>query len=384
MRAGVIRGDMPGPVFLADLESVSQYNPPTEPRGQARYLARPTVAATEAALADPTTGAGATLNGSDISGSFPLTITNGVDDDLLLRTAAADSFVTYTIAAATYNTLDDYIAAINTAIAGSGITARQNVAGNGIALESDTKGVTSYIENDTEANGSNNNTESGLADGAVRTMPAASAYITALNPVGGGLDVSTSTINGVGAGTNSSALSLIPTSRGTHTTIADVMAPQFAETPTVEDSFLVGMLSQLRNAGFNPDPNELPAGVAIELVQDDGSTPYTFAAPAITSATLNSPGAGDVTIAGTNLASPGDPNGERKDTTVQFTGTGILGDGNVRRLSLPQELIESNGGTVSATSIVVPAVLLPDDIATVTTFVQVKHRTHVSDLEALA
>lgn len=41
MRVGVIRGDLPGPLMITDVESVSQYNPPTEPRGQERYIGRP-------------------------------------------------------------------------------------------------------------------------------------------------------------------------------------------------------------------------------------------------------------------------------------------------------------------------------------------------------
>lgn len=44
MRIGVIRGDMPGPICLMDLEPVSQQNPPTEPKGQERRFGRPDVA----------------------------------------------------------------------------------------------------------------------------------------------------------------------------------------------------------------------------------------------------------------------------------------------------------------------------------------------------
>lgn len=382
MRVGVIRGDMPGPVFVADLESVSQYNPPTEPRGQNLYLGRPTVAEVEAALADPTTGAGATIEGGTIS--FNLTITGSSNDDLRLKTSAGAAFVTYTIAAATYTTLTDLIAAVNAAIAGSGITARENIAGDGIALESDTKGVDSYIELDTDANGSNANGDLALPDGDVRDMPSAADFIADLLPVGGPLDVSTSTIEAVGAGDNANALSIIPSDRGTVAALADAVAPRLAETPVVEDSYLVGMISELRSASFNPDSNRLSDGAAIEVVEDDGSTPFTLALPNISAATLDSPGAGDVTIDGTNLASVGDPTGERKDTYVTFFGTGTPGDGNVKKLSLSQELIEANGGTVTATEIVVPAVLNTLGFATTTTTVQVQHRSHVSNVEALA
>jgi hypothetical protein len=50
MRVGVIRGDIPGPLAINDLETVSQYNPTTEPRGQERRIGRPNVAGITALL----------------------------------------------------------------------------------------------------------------------------------------------------------------------------------------------------------------------------------------------------------------------------------------------------------------------------------------------
>ena len=41
MRVGVIRGDLPSPLFLGDLEPVSKANFPIDPVGQTRYLSRP-------------------------------------------------------------------------------------------------------------------------------------------------------------------------------------------------------------------------------------------------------------------------------------------------------------------------------------------------------
>jgi len=40
MRVAVIRGDLPGPLFIADLEPTSQVSPSLE-HGQTRYLSRP-------------------------------------------------------------------------------------------------------------------------------------------------------------------------------------------------------------------------------------------------------------------------------------------------------------------------------------------------------
>lgn len=387
MHIGVIRGDMPGPVLLSGLEPVSQHNPSTEPSGQEVYISRPTVAEVEAVLADETTGVGATIEGATIT--FNVTVTGSTTDDLRLKTAAADAFTVYTIAAATYTNLTDLIAAINTALEGSGITCRENVAGDGIALESDEKGVNSYLQLDTEANGSNANTNLELPDGETRTIPAATAFITDTLPVSGPLDVSQATIEAVGAASNSNALARIPDSRGTRAALANAIAPKIADTPVAVDSFLAGQISELLNANFNPDPRRNPAlsnGPAVQVVEDDGSTSFATAnaLPAITSATLDSPGAGDVTIAGTNLAGPGTPTAERKEVTVKFTGTGTPG-GPLDGLVLSQELIEANGGTVTATSIVVPAVLNDQGgFATGTTAVSVKYRSFAAGPEDLA
>jgi hypothetical protein len=373
MRLGVIRGDLPGPIFLSDLEPVSRYNPAIDPRGQERYVSRPSVTAIEAALADATTGAGAVLNGGDISGAFPLVINVG-NQDLKVRTAAAPTaFTTVAIANAAYATLATLVAAVNAALAGTGVTARTNVAGNGIALESNTKGVSSYLENDNVVGGSTANTPLSLTDGSVRTMPAATAFITACLPVGGPLDVSTATVNGVGAGTSANALSLIPASRGTVTAVADAIAPQFIETPVAMDSFLVGNMADLLSANFNPDTRRQPAivnGPAIEVVEDDGSTPFALTLPVVAAATLNLPVAGAVSIVGTGLG-----HAERNETFIKFTG--------VVRRTISQPILEAAGGSVSDTLIIIPASLIPG-ATTVTTSVQVQVRQRVSHVVAVS
>lgn len=378
MRVGVIRGDLPGPILLSDLEPVSRFNPPTEPRGQEIYISRPTTGEIEAVLSSPTTGAGAVINGGDISATFPLAITLGVNDTLLLRTSGAPTaFTSVVIAAAVYADLTSLVAALNVALSGTGVFARTNVAGNGVALESSTKGVTSYLENDTVANGSTANTPLLLADGSIRTMVSAATLITNTLPVGGPLNVSTATINGSGAGTASSALSLIPTSRGTTTAVAQAIAPRFWESTTAIDSFLVGDMAELLNANFNPDPRRLPplvSGAAITVVEDDGVTLFGVAhtLPVITTADLGTPGVGDLTITGTGLGSS-----EREETVVHLANptTGYS-------KTVLQKFIEAGGGTVSATSIFIPAALIPGATLT-TTFAQVKVRQRVSGSSAL-
>jgi len=372
MRVGVIRGDLPSPVLLADLEPVSRYNPPTEPRGQEVYVSRPTVAEVEAVLASSSVGAGATLNGGNILGSFPLAIT-ALNDDLKLRLSAAPTaFTTVLIPQAVYATLADLVAAVNSVTSPIGVLARTNVAANGIALESMTRGVSSYLENDSVAGGSVANTPLSLADGAVRTMPTAATYITALLPVGGPLDVSVATINAVGAGTASAALSLIPTTRGTQEALADAVAPQFIESTVAIDAFLVGYIADLRNANFNPDPSRLPPlvnGPAVTVVTDDGVTLFAATLPTIALADLNTPGAGDLTITGTGLG-----DFDRDETTVHLTGAITK--------TLLQRFITAGGGTVADTSIFIPAALIPG-ATLATTFAQVKVRQRVSAVVAL-
>lgn len=367
MRIGVIRGDLSGPIFLGDLEPVSQQNPTTEPRGQERYIGRPTILKLETALAHPTKGAGATIEGSDIAANFPITIT-AANDDLKVKTSSAAAYTTVLVAQAAYANLTLFLAAINVALAGTGVVARQGTgSGQRVALETVAKGVNTYLQIDSTAGGSVANTPLGLgASSVTRTMPSAAAFITALNPVSGTLNVSNTAINGVGSATSANALSLIPTARGLQTALADAIAPKFAETPVVLDSFLYGHIAGYRNSAYNPDKRRVPAvanGAAIAIVADDGSTAYTLTVPTITTAVIAS---GAITITGTNLGSS-----EREETVVKVAG-------NLAK-SLPRRRIIAAGGTVSPTSIVIPASLIVGAAATVTK-VQVKMRTRATAL----
>ena len=371
MRVGVLRGDLPGPVFIGDLEPVSQYNPPVEPKGQERWIDRPKAANIEAVLANATYGAGATIEGADLTGLFPLTINAG-NHTLMIRKLAADAFATKVVANAAYADLPSLLAAINTALLGTGIVARQGTGtGLRVALESSTYGVASRLEIDTVAHGCTITTPLGFTDGAIRTMPAASLYITACLPVGGPIDVRAATINGVGAVTNANALNLIPAGRGTATAVADAIAPRFVETVVAIESFQVGMLSEYRNALYNPDPNRHPAfpnAAAIAVVQDSGNTLYTAPVPSITSAILG----GALTISGFGLGNP-----EQWETTVKFSG-------NVTKTLQHRIITSTAGGIIGPTSIVIPAVLLPVGAAATVTSVQVKFRTLASNVQPLA
>jgi hypothetical protein len=120
MSLAVIRADLPAPILLADLEQVSRRNDPVEAPGQEQYLSLPTAAEVAAALADASTGVGATITAS----AAPTSLTIGSGNRVLrLRTSSTASFVAYSIALATYATTDALIVAINAALAGSGIHA---------------------------------------------------------------------------------------------------------------------------------------------------------------------------------------------------------------------------------------------------------------------
>jgi hypothetical protein len=99
-------------------------------------------------------------------------------------------------------------------------------------------------------------------------------------------------------------------------------------------------------------------------------TAADLSAPTVASAAIDTPGAGDVTITGTNMLSVS-PN----FTTVTFTGTGAV--------TLTQSQITTGGGTVGNTSIVIPAALVPG-VAATTTSVKVRADDQDSGTVALA
>jgi hypothetical protein len=374
MRVGVIRNDLRGPLLIADLESVSNQNVPVDPPGQVRYLSLPTAAGIEALLAGATTGAGATITGTALT--FNIVI-DGTNNLLRLRTSSTGTLTNYTIASGTYTNITTLVAAINTALFGSGVRAFNGGSSN-VVLESTTHGVGSYLENASVANDAN--TILNIADGVVRTMPAASAYLTAAGVPGGPLNVSAATLAGVGAGSNTNALTphnAAGLTRGL-APLQDYIAPNFADTPVAIDSFLYGMLSEYRSANFNPDtrnPAET-AGAAIAVVESSGSTAYATAhtVPTITSATVGSPSTGAVTIAGTGLGNE--------------NGSGTLGNGVIVKFTgaitkrLEQKAIIRAGGSVLPTAIVIPASLIPGAAAT-TVSVRVQVRQRLSNTIAL-
>lgn len=343
MRVGVIRGDTPGPLFMADLEPTSQTNFPVDPAGQTRYVSRPDLTIVGAAVAVAPAAIVAT---GDIT--FPLVIGGG-NDTLLVTTDPLAFFTTVSIANAAYANLAALLVAVNAALvtAGVDVEAVQGVSSVRMDLLSTALGPDAYIENDTVANGSIANTDLGLPDGASWLVPSVTTTIAALLPVGGPLDVSSATILAL----VSPVLSAAEVS-----TIADAIAPQFVDTDVAIKSFELGNLAGYLSAEYVPDPHRVPAmtaGPAITVVADDGTTLFTAPLPRISGAVHDTPNAGDITITGVGLA-----NTERDLTVVEVidpaTGSKYLLDQKVIRTTLTG----GTQGVVSPTSIVIPKSLI--------------------------
>ncbi len=368
MRVGVIRGDLPGPLFMADLEPVSQQDFPVENYGQTRYVSRP----------DPTTLtnylSGLNNDGLAIPGfagvpagikgtAAPSTLVIGAGNHVLrIKTSSGASYTAVSIAQTTYASLAALVAAVNTALVAAGITATATVDSTGtvFVLVSNTVGVGSYISVDTVGAGSTFNTPVQLgAGGQTFTMASASTIITALLPVGGPLNVSASSLlTNVGAA---------PTAAS----VADKIAPRFIETEQAVLSFQVGNLSKYLESTFTPDPNRLPAlaqSAAITVVQDDGTTTFTSTNPTVSGAVHNSPNTGDLTIAGTGLGNSEFFNATAVRVTNPTTGVYV----HLEQRVIGRTVSGGTTGSVSATSIVIPASLLAG-LGVVGSKVQVKY-----------
>jgi hypothetical protein len=117
-------------------------------------------------------------------------------------------------------------------------------------------------------------------------------------------------------------------------------------------------LAQTERVLFSAGKGKIQKLSAAGFVTVVSFTMADVAAPVVTNAQLGVPGAGDVTITGTGFVSLA-PN----SSTVEVTGTG-------GPLTLTQAAIVAGGGTLSDTSIFIPAALVAG-VAAVTTFVKV-------------
>ena len=333
MRVAVIRGDVPSPIFLADLEPTSGFNPPTEPFGQSQYIEYPSAPALTNLLAGVYAAdqqgkfvgdVGDAVNDQFIvtdSGLLPIppgangyggvpaavqgtavafnVVITGANNTLEVANASPPVYTTVTVASGTYTTMTALLAALNTALGPTKIaTATTDTAtGTKVVIQSTIPGVGSFIE---IGPGTINATIS-LTTGQTFTMPTAAAIITALDPVvvppaTGSLNVSAANLlTNVGASPN-------------NVYVANFIAPQLQETTTAIQSFQVGMMSEYLELDWTPDSRRLPVitpGPAIQVVENDGVTNFSSSPqaplPMITAAVHNAPNTGDITITGVGL-----------------------------------------------------------------------------------
>lgn len=345
MRVGVIRGDIPGPLALMDLETISRYNPPTEPEGQERRVGRPDSGVVGTALGVIPAGVQGTV---DISSGA--TVTGGVDDNLEVKVVAG-AFVSVTVAAGAYATGQALVDAVNTALTTAGVaaTARLDDTGTYFVIQSNTLGTGSYVEVDAVGASTFNGVVGLNPAGDTFTVPSTATVVTTCLPVGGPLDVSTVTLVAtVGYGATAAQLAAL----------ADSIAPRFIETDVAIKSFQVGMISGFLDPTYNPDPSRMPPltpGAAIEVVQDDGVTPFAAPLTVVSGAVHDSPNAGDITITGTNLGYP-DP--EIDATVVRVTSADGATYKKLYQGIIRRTLTGGTQGSVAPTTIVIPASLL--------------------------
>lgn len=369
MRVGIIRGDLPNPLFMADLEPTSQTNFPTEPFGQTRYVSRPNLTTVGTALSQ----IGATQKGTvNLTAGLPIVV-NGGNQTLRARVAPGPSpYVVVTVATASYATVALLLAAVNAAIltAGLAATAVLDSTGNFLILKSNTLGPGSFVQTDTVGNGSTFNNVVGFgAGGANFTVPSAASVITATLPVGGPLDVSTATLATLlGGGTTAAQ----------QTAVADSIAPQFIDTDVAIKSFVKGTLKGFLSASFTPDPSRIPTistGAAITVVTNDGTTLFTSPLPTISGAVHNVPNAGDLTITGVGMGTS-----EQDLTFVQISNPVTLQTVTLTQQRIRLTVSGGTTGSVSATSIVIPASLLAGLGLVAGNKVQVRYTSLASNL----
>ncbi len=349
MRVGIIRGDMPGPVFMADLEPTSQTNFPTDPAGQSRYVSRPDVTNVTNVM-NANVGAGFSSVGNLTT---PITI-NGGNQTLRAKIASAASYSVILIPTGVYSTLAALVAAANPVLAPLGMALEINPVNTArLVLYSLTFGPGSFISIDTTGNGSTFNGATAAnfgAGGGSFTVPSVSTLITATLPVGGPLDVRATTLRTqLGPALTDAQVSAV----------AGSIAPQFVETEVAIRSFGVGDLHELLSPVYTPDPTRLPAltlGPAITVVQDDGNTLFTAPLPIITGAVHNTPNPGDLTISGSGMA-VAEPYGTL-GTTIRITNPTTGAFVRVTQKIIQATLSGGTQGSVSPTSIVIPASLI--------------------------
>jgi hypothetical protein len=337
----VIRSDLKNPLFISDVEPISQTNPTTEsPRGQARYVSRPNRVAIQ--------------NYIDVQGLNELTRSTG----WTVGAGWSGSYNAFTHTSGT-TALSNTLAAVSLQVYSLTVTITGRTTGNvTVTFGGGTTGAISVTTTTSITASTTGNlviTPSTGFDGTVALsvkVEIAADLITATVPgYAGGLVVPTVDISAT------AIKAIIGLSGATNVQvehIQNMLGYHFVETDAVKKSVAAGCLHGLLSANFNPDSRgdlshpPATAGQAIKVVQDvnhlsTSTVLFTVKTPTITGRTL----AATLTVTG---ASGGLAGYGLYEPTVIIVGYGAR--------QITQAQILAAGGTVADTSIVVPAALL--------------------------
>lgn len=279
MRVGVVRDDMGRGLHLGDLLSRNQYPYASQVAGQSRVIRKPSDAEIASAISSYISLSPATLTATDTDAAVDTT----TDDTLRVSVDGGATFtdIVVTAGGAIAKTVirDD----LNTEFASASLNLIADIVGTNqirIRTTSPDLGPGTYVGIDTVGNGSTLSTAIGFAAGGVSdtigsltTLQA--AIVAAVYPTATTIDVSSATIIAVDpafAGLSSDDQAALVLA------IADTIAPKLIETGYAQLSFVSGKMSKMKVAGFRPGGVRAgkPAGIAIAVVEDDGSTAYSY------------------------------------------------------------------------------------------------------------
>jgi len=268
MRVGIVRTDI-NRVYLSDVENRSQRNFSSEPAGQSRYFHKPTDAELLAAL---NSKAFLTIRGSDVAATVDTTVANGTKLNVWTNSTATFTQVLVTSGVAVTKT--QLVTDLNAGFTAAGLGLVARISGtNQITIDTTAAGPNAYVEVSAALPSAGAfHTVVGLAAAATSGLSVA-ALKAAVYPTAITINVSTATI----AALSTFTLLAAAAQAALVDAIADTVAPKLVETGPVLLSFVYGVMSKLRSAAFQPGGSRigLPAGVAVAIVQNDGSTVFT-------------------------------------------------------------------------------------------------------------
>jgi hypothetical protein len=337
----VIRSDIKNPLFISDVESTSQNNPTTEsPKGQTRYVSRPNRTNIQKyldaqGLNQLLKSTGWTATGW--TGTYNSFTHNTGNTTALTNTLAAVALQVYTLTI----TITGSTAGTVTATFGGGTTGA--ISGTTSVTFAASTTATLAVTPTTDFNGT--------ISVSVAVEVAATLITATVPSYAGGTPVPTIDISATAI---KAIIGLAGASNAQVVALQNMLGYHFVETDSVKKSFLAGSIHGYLSSSFCPDSrgdlNHPPAsaGQAIQVVQDVNASStstslYTVLTPVITSLSLS----GSLTINGASGGLLG---------YGLYTSTVIISGLGGRRITSAQIL--AAGGTISDTSIVVPASLI--------------------------